>query len=251
MLIVNIGNVLIIKTRRDIARFFTPLQFTEIRLEDRLLDLLAAFGADWMGDVSTQSQAPAAAVAVRVSIFIESPSAVVAIAGAQVVSLGTRRATVAQFARRHRQEKPVVAVYKLRVANDKDAIKGERAERLQTVSPPGTKANPNFCHMKSPLRSLNSCQVKWCRVFFSLIFPRTLHVIMLTLMDEGVLRRRFAFINFGFIWVFRAANVALATIIATAIAEHRSQNQACEVFKTMNLEFLVSQAAGELRSRAA
>ncbi len=65
--------------------------------------------------------------------FIQMVTAVVAIAGAEVIFLATARAMVSQLAAGHREEQPLVPLDQLHVANDEGVVEGQGAERLEAV----------------------------------------------------------------------------------------------------------------------
>jgi len=146
--IVNI-EIFAVKTGRNISRHLAAFDLAVVCGEDRPLDLLAALGIDGVRDVGVQLEAVlAVSVAVgKVTVFVETPAAVVAETGAEVVFLRAVWAMIAEFAGRHGQEKPVVAVNELYVADDESPVEGERAERLEAATAPGAEVDTNFRQM--------------------------------------------------------------------------------------------------------
>src|SRR5947209_2707969 len=90
--------VLAVKVGRDVPGLFAPLDFAVKRLKHPLFDLLAAVGVDRVGDVRVQLQPriPVPVAVLQISVFVEAISAVIAIAGTQMVLFSAREAVVGE-----------------------------------------------------------------------------------------------------------------------------------------------------------
>ena len=139
-------DVLIVKIWRHISGTFAAFGFFMESVDDLMFDIVAALGVDGVCDVRVQFQ-PRRAVAVlmaQVALVVQSGTATVAEAGAEVVFFAAALAMVGQFARGHGQKKTVVAFDQLDVADDEGVVKGQRAERLESTADIQTQIDANF-----------------------------------------------------------------------------------------------------------
>ncbi len=123
-----------------ITRKFAAFDLLVKRGDGTFLEIKSAGGADGMGDVGMEFySARASVIAVAlilialVTLLIQPGPATVTKARAKVIFFAAARAMIAKFPRGHRQEKAIVPVDELHVADDKSVIKRESTKGLESV----------------------------------------------------------------------------------------------------------------------
>lgn len=122
---------IVVVVRADVAGQLRSFAFIVIGFDDRLLHHFTARAVDGMSDVGVQL-GPTFVVAGS-TVFVHVRTAIVAIAGPQVILAATTMTTIGQLARGHRHEEAFRSFDDLQIPNDKSVIERDRTESHQAL----------------------------------------------------------------------------------------------------------------------
>ncbi len=132
VIVIFTGVAEVVVVLRAVAGAFGFFDFVEILFDDPRLDLFAALGIDWVGDIGVQLRS-LVRTPFDVRLF-QLDTALIAVRGTQMVLAAATGAVPCQFATGHRDERTVGAFDNLQVAYHEGIVEGDGAESSQPIA---------------------------------------------------------------------------------------------------------------------